>query len=61
MTSAKLLVKNLAFQATKHELRELFGQFGGVKRIRLPKKINGGHRGFAFIEFDTAADAVVAK
>ena len=42
-------------------MRELFGEFGGVKRVRLPKKMDGGHRGFAFLEFETAADAAVAK
>ena len=45
----KLLVKNLAFQATKNELKELFGEYGSLKKIRVPKKMDGQHRGFAFV------------
>jgi multiple RNA-binding domain-containing protein 1 len=28
-----------------------------AKSIRLPKKMDGTHRGFAFVEFTTAEDA----
>lgn len=27
---------------------------GSIKSIKLPKKMNGEHRGFGFVEFDTA-------
>lgn len=40
-------------QATAKELRELFSSFGELKRVRLPKKFDGGHRGFAFVDFLT--------
>jgi len=49
--ATKLLVKNLAFEADKDELKKLFSPFGEVKSLRLPKKLDGSHRGFAFIEF----------
>lgn len=42
------------FQATAKELRELFSSFGQLKRVRLPKKFDGGHRGFAFVDFLTS-------
>lgn len=42
------------FQATSKELRELFSSFGQLKRVRLPKKFDGGHRGFAFVDFLTS-------
>ncbi len=61
--SAKLIVRNLAFQATKSELRQLFSAFGSVKTVRIPKKMGGNHRGFAFVDFATnqeAANAMVA-
>lgn len=32
-----------------------------MKSIRLPKKIDGSHRGFAFVEYDSVEDAVLAK
>ncbi|GAB5029749.1 rna-binding protein 19 [Nannochloropsis oceanica] len=53
----KLVVRNVAFQATSKELKELFGSFGKVKTVRLPKKFDGSHRGFAFVEFLTAQEA----
>eukprot|EP01038_Epipyxis_sp_PR26KG_P009552 gene9552-12865_t len=56
----KLIVRNLAFQATKSELRSLFAVFGSVKRVRIPKKMGGDHRGFAFIDFSTSQEAASA-
>lgn len=47
--AAKLVVRNVAFQATKQDIRDLFKEFGSVKGIRLPKKMDGQHRGFAFV------------
>ena len=48
---SKLLVRNVPFEANKRELRDLFSGFGQLKTLRLPKKIDGTHRGFAFVEF----------
>jgi multiple RNA-binding domain-containing protein 1 len=56
----KLIVRNLAFQATEGELKSLFSSFGAVKRVRIPKKMGGVHRGFAFIDFSTAQEAAAA-
>lgn len=53
----KLLVKNIAFEASKDEIRDLFKQFGDVKNVRLPQKVSGDHRGYAFIEFLTHEEA----
>lgn len=57
--STKIIVKNIPFQATLRELEELFQPFPGVAAIRLPKKSSGGHKGFAFIEFETEDSAQV--
>ena len=56
----KLVVRNLAFQASQKELHGLFSSFGQVKKIRIPKKNGGTHRGFAFIDFTTHQEAVNA-
>ena len=56
-SKTKLLVKNLAFEANAKELRELFSTFGHIKKCKVPKKIEGGHRGFAFIDFVTQKEA----
>jgi multiple RNA-binding domain-containing protein 1 len=58
--SSKLMVRNVAFQATKEELKSLFGAFGAVKRLRIPRKIGGVHRGFAFVDFNSHQEAAAA-
>ncbi|PNY05823.1 multiple RNA-binding domain-containing protein 1-like, partial [Trifolium pratense] len=55
-SSTKLLVKNVAFEATEKDLRQLFSPFGQVKSLRLPMKF-GNHRGFAFVEYVTQQEA----
>lgn len=54
---SKIIVRNVAFEATSNEIRELFGAFGQLKRVRMPKKFDGKHRGFAFVEFLTEQEA----
>ncbi|KAG7489015.1 putative RNA-binding protein 19 [Solea senegalensis] len=58
-TGTKILVRNVAFQATVREVRELFCTFGELKTVRLPKKAagSGNHRGFGFVDFLTKQDA----
>jgi multiple RNA-binding domain-containing protein 1 len=60
-TSTKLMVKNVAFEATRNEIRDLFAPFGELRSVRLPNKAGGkGHRGFAFIEYVTPDEATAA-
>ncbi|GAA5939247.1 hypothetical protein JCM10213_008610 [Rhodosporidiobolus nylandii] len=56
-TTTKLLVKNVPFEATRAELRQLFGAYGQLKSVRLPRKMDNKTRGFAFLEFATRRDA----
>lgn len=63
----KLIVKNLPFEATERDLRELFSAFTEIKAVRVPKKINNfgahrdnNHRGFGFVEFLTEQEAASA-
>nr|DAD24360.1 TPA_asm: hypothetical protein HUJ06_025824 [Nelumbo nucifera] len=55
-SSTKLLVRNVAFEATEKDLRQLFSPFGQIKSVRLPMKF-GNHRGFAFVEYVTKQEA----
>ena len=57
--SAKILVRNIPFEAKQKEIEELFKGFGELKSVRLPKKAvgKGKHRGFAFVEFLSKEDA----
>jgi len=56
----RIVVRNVAFQSTKAEIRSLFSSFGSVQTVRMPKKMGGEHRGFAFVEFSTAQEAAQA-
>ena len=44
----KLVVRNVAFEATRKDIVALFGPFGQVKSCRLPKKFDGSHRCVCF-------------
>lgn len=52
-TGAKIIVRNIPFEAKVKDVRELFEAFGEIKAIRLPKKLTGTgtHRGFGFVEY----------
>lgn len=60
-TATKLVVRNLAFEATKKDVQKLFGAAAQVKSVRLPKKMDGTTRGFAFVEFTSHQQAKLAK
>lgn len=51
------MVRNVAFEATRKDIAGLFSPFGHLKSCRLPKKFDGSHRGFAFVEFTTKQEA----
>eukprot|EP00742_Colponemidia_sp_Colp-10_P008001 GILJ01008633.1.p1 GENE.GILJ01008633.1~~GILJ01008633.1.p1 ORF type:complete len:934 (+),score=229.04 GILJ01008633.1:199-3000(+) len=55
--TTKIMVRNVAFEATKKEIRELFASYGQIKAVRIPRKFDGTHRGFAFVEFLTKQEA----
>jgi len=50
---SKLMVRNVPFQATQSEIKQLFSPFGEITACRLPLKMDGSgeHRGFAFVDF----------
>jgi RNA recognition motif-containing protein len=59
-----IYVGNLSFQATEEDVREVFGEYGSVKRVSLPMdRETGKKRGFAFVDLDTDAeeDAAIAQ
>jgi len=42
----------LAFECTPEDVKELFKEFGSIRKVRLPKKVGSqNHRGFGFVEF----------
>ncbi|KAG9136601.1 hypothetical protein Leryth_027291 [Lithospermum erythrorhizon] len=56
----KLIIRNVAFEATKKELRDMFCKYGQIKSLRLPKKVDNQHKGFAFVEYVTKQEAQYA-
>ncbi|KAI0987388.1 hypothetical protein GJ496_011530 [Pomphorhynchus laevis] len=50
-TATKILVRNIPFQVKEKEIEELFSVFGQLRFVRLPKKLDGGHRGFGFVDY----------
>ncbi|KAH8813228.1 hypothetical protein F5884DRAFT_699126 [Xylogone sp. PMI_703] len=53
----KIIIKNLPFEATKKDVRSLFGAYGQLRSVRVPKKIDNSARGFAFADFVTVKEA----
>lgn len=53
----KIIIKNLPFQATKKDVRSLFGAYGQLRSVRVPKKFDRSSRGFAFADFVSAREA----
>ncbi|MGQ9814293.1 MAG: RNA recognition motif domain-containing protein [Candidatus Roseilinea sp.] len=57
----KLYVGNLSYDTTEQDLRELFGQSGNIRSVTIPNdRMTGQPRGFAFVEMETPAEALVA-
>ncbi|KAK9450117.1 uncharacterized protein V1518DRAFT_413033 [Limtongia smithiae] len=53
----KIIIKNLPFEASAKDIRQLFGTFGQLRTVRVPKKFDKSARGFAFAEFVSAKEA----
>ncbi|KAH6900264.1 hypothetical protein B0T10DRAFT_393719 [Thelonectria olida] len=53
----KIIIKNLPFQTTKKDIRTLFGTYGQLRSVRVPKKADYTARGFAFADFVTPREA----
>ena len=53
----KIIIKNLPFEASKKDVGLLFGAYGQLRSVRVPKKFDSSTRGFAFADFVTAREA----
>jgi len=53
----KIIIKNLPFEASKKDVRSLFGAYGQLRSVRVPRKFDSSTRGFAFADFVTAREA----
>jgi nucleolin len=56
--SATLFVGNLSFSVVEDTLYDVFGEFGSIKGVRLPKdRESGDAKGFGYVEFTHVEDA----
>lgn len=53
----KIIIKNLPFQASKKDVRSLFGAYGQLRSVRVPQKFDRSARGFGFADFVSAREA----
>ena len=53
----KIIIKNLPFEVTRKDVLELFGTYGQVRSVRVPKKFDKSARGFAFVEYTLVSEA----
>jgi len=52
-TGCKIVIKNVPFQAGRSEISEIVeGIVGKSYKLRIPKKFDGTHRGFCFVEIE---------
>lgn len=58
----KLYVGNIPYTTTEDELREMFGQHGGVESVNvITDRVTGRSRGFAFVEMEQESGADAAR
>ena len=57
LAKSRLIVRNISFSVTPDDLRKVFGCYGNVQEIHIPRKPDGLMRGFAFVQFTSFFDA----
>lgn len=59
-----IYIGNLSYQATEDDLKEVFAEYGDIKRVVLPMdRETGRMRGFAFVEMaeDAQEDTAISE
>ena len=52
-----IYVGNLSYEVNQEDLREVFAEYGTVKRVHIPTDRETGRvRGFAFVEMESESD-----
>ncbi|AKG23817.1 RNA recognition motif domain-containing protein [Calothrix sp. 336/3] len=56
-----IYVGNLSYDVSEEDLKQVFEEYGVVKRVQLPiDRETGKKRGFAFVEMETDAEETAA-
>ncbi|KAF8622602.1 hypothetical protein AX15_006862 [Amanita polypyramis BW_CC] len=56
-----LFVRNIPYSLTLHDIQECFSQYGELAGVRMRYGADGGHLGFAFVDFIEVEDARAAR
>ncbi|XP_014477465.1 PREDICTED: RNA-binding protein 28 isoform X2 [Dinoponera quadriceps] len=57
---ARIVIRNLSFQATHDDLKEYFSQYGNIEEIKILTRNDGKRIGCAFVQFDLVQSAAKA-
>jgi len=60
MSTARLFLRNLSFQAKESDLRQLFEKYGRLDEVSIPGSASATSRGIAFVRFADPSSAVEA-
>lgn len=61
VTTPKLYVGNLSYDAAESDIFDLFAQVGAVKNVEIVRDKNSNSKGFGFVEMETLETAVAAS
>jgi RNA recognition motif-containing protein len=59
-TTQRLLVHNIPPNTTPDTVRRVFGKYGGLSDVHVPRGVNSRGQNFAFVEFEQQSDAAAA-
>ncbi|XP_011605241.2 RNA-binding protein 28 isoform X1 [Takifugu rubripes] len=57
---ARLIIRNLSFQCSENDLKQVCTKFGPILEAKIPLKPDGKMRGFAFVQFKNMSSAAKA-
>ena len=58
LAKSRLIVRNISFDVTPDDLRKVFGRYGNILEVHIPRKPNGYMRGYGFVQFTSYFEAV---
>ncbi|GFF59201.1 hypothetical protein IFM61392_00629 [Aspergillus lentulus] len=56
----ELHISNIDWKANEDDLKEVFQKYGTIETVRIPRKVDGGSKGFGYIVFSTKEEAEAA-
>lgn len=54
-------VSNVDWKASEDDVKELFSKYGKVELVRIPRKVDGGSKGFGYVVFSSKVVVVILQ